>query len=391
MGVFCGGISGRGCANDTVLVLYPRHGSSCWMWERQHAGILRYARALDWRVRFASLDGGRRDVQNLVAACRPIGIVSRLSMPLPRSVVGGLPVVLFDCNPGGARLRVIRHDAEVTAHLAAVELFSLFRRHFAYAAFPGNPPWCAARARAFRREVRVRHGHFCGAFRPTCLNEPQICREIEPWLRRLPKPCAVFAANDLVAENVIRAAANAGLDVPGDIAVVGVDDDPVRCERSVPSISSVIPDWEGGAFLAMESLSCRLRGRVRQQGETFRPLGLMRRGSTDCRVTRGRGLVTKAVERIREQATQGLTASDVVASMGCSRRLAEIRFREVRGCSILEEIRRVRFETARAMLLRENCYLETVARACGWKSVARFCNDFRKATGFTPSAWRRRG
>lgn len=62
-------------------------------------------------------------------------------------------------------------------------------------------------------------------------------------LRLDPRPTAVFAANDLMALGVLREAARAGLTVPDDVAVVGVDDitaaalvDPALTTVHIPAI-----------------------------------------------------------------------------------------------------------------------------------------------------------
>ena len=376
-----------------VLVLMPAKGVRNWIWNRQCAGVSRFARARGWEARFEKIraDVTMAEIGKLVESTDPVGVVSRLPQALPKAVSGGRPVVYFDCEVPGLGRRTLRHDVVRTVHLAARELFSLPLRDFAFAAFPGGHEWCRAREKTFAQEVRARHGRLHPSLRPSVLREPLIRREIGKWLKVLPRPCGVFAANDLVAENVIRVCRKAGLRVPEDIAVVGVDDDPVRCPRSVPTITSVMPDWEGGAFLAMDSLARAVRRKAGPRGMEFRPLGLVRRGSTACEATRGVADIAKAIDTIRARATEGLTAGEVVSGMRCSRRLAEMRFREVTGSSILEEIRRVRLETAKAMLLRESFFLETVAQSCGWKSVSTFCHDFKRATGFTPDVWRRRG
>ena len=87
---------------------------------------------------------------------------------------------------------------------------------------------------------------------------------------------------------------------------------------------------------------------------------------------------------------EGLKARDVVEIMGCSRRLAELRFREVTGKSILEEIRRVRYENARLLLSQADVPMDVVANRSGWASLPSFCREFKELTGLTPAEWRRK-
>jgi DNA-binding LacI/PurR family transcriptional regulator len=70
-------------------------------------------------------------------------------------------------------------------------------------------------------------------------------------------PDAVFCFNDTLALGVLRALADRGLDVPGDVAVIGVDD--VEDGRySVPVLSTIAPDKEGIALAAVRMLAERL-------------------------------------------------------------------------------------------------------------------------------------
>jgi len=66
-------------------------------------------------------------------------------------------------------------------------------------------------------------------------------------LARPERPTAVFAANDSMAIGALRAFREAGLDVPGDVALAGFDDIPVA-EYVTPALTSVhVPILEMGA------------------------------------------------------------------------------------------------------------------------------------------------
>ena len=96
-----------------------------------------------------------------------------------------------------------------------------------------------------------------------------------------------------------------------------------------------------------------------------------------------------AVERIRREACDGLTARDVTNDFDCSRRMAEIRFRKVIGRSILQEIRHVRLETAQRLLRNPRLGMGFIANSCGYSSSEVFAIFFRAETGLSPSEWRR--
>jgi DNA-binding LacI/PurR family transcriptional regulator len=72
-------------------------------------------------------------------------------------------------------------------------------------------------------------------------------------------PDAVFCFNDQLALGAIRVAHEAGLRVPGDVAVVGFDD--IEDGRySCPSLTTIAPDKWAIAVRALECLAERLDG-----------------------------------------------------------------------------------------------------------------------------------
>ncbi|MGW0215722.1 LacI family DNA-binding transcriptional regulator [Micromonospora chokoriensis] len=73
------------------------------------------------------------------------------------------------------------------------------------------------------------------------------------------RPDAVFCFNDTLALGALRALHEAGLRVPEDVAVAGFDD--IEDGRfSIPTLSTVAPDKERIAHLAVELLANRLDG-----------------------------------------------------------------------------------------------------------------------------------
>jgi DNA-binding LacI/PurR family transcriptional regulator len=72
-------------------------------------------------------------------------------------------------------------------------------------------------------------------------------------------PDAIFCFNDEIALGALRALHEAGLSVPGDVAVIGIDD--IEEGRfSLPLLSSISPDKERIARLAVGFLVERIRG-----------------------------------------------------------------------------------------------------------------------------------
>ncbi|MFF9043834.1 LacI family DNA-binding transcriptional regulator [Streptomyces parvulus] len=72
------------------------------------------------------------------------------------------------------------------------------------------------------------------------------------------RPDAVFCFSDLLAVGAQRALHEAGLDIPGDVAVAGIDGSE-EARYSTPSLTSVVPDKAAIASLAVKCLAARIR------------------------------------------------------------------------------------------------------------------------------------
>ena len=193
----------------------------------------------------------------------------------------------------------------------------------------------------------------------------------------------------MLARIVVKACDIAGLSVPQDMAVVGVDNNLHFCENESISISSITLNSFGMGYRAAELIDRCIHGKGRN-GQIVAVGGneLLRRASTR-RFQKADARVTRAVEYIRKSACDGITPADVVREMGCSRRLADLRFREVVEHSILDEIHSVKIDRVKS-LLRDSCrQCAALPDMCGYSSLADLCRDFKRRTGKTLREWRK--
>lgn len=382
------------CETEGVVLALHKFRSD--VWNAQYAGLCRYCRPLRWSVYdcYFSRTPDFDHVRKLLRVKNVVGIVTSLPISLPEDIRSMLPVVCFDCEESGLMegCPYIAHDADYTARLAARELAALPLRNFAYAHAPCRLYWNIARRESFEREILSRGGIVLPAFPLLDIcDRRKLISMLTRWVFALPKPCGVFAANDEMAMHVISVCRKKGFRVPGDVAVIGVDDNRSICTSTTPTLSSIAPDWEAGAFMAASTLDRMQKAKPVSMRETFRPMGVIGRGSTARLSETVNGRVVDAVDLIRAQACLGLKACDVLKMMKSSRRLAELRFREVTGKSILEEIRRVRIENAKLLLSRTEMPISVVANNSGWASLPSFCREFKEITGLTPLDWRKKG
>ena len=116
---------------------------------------------------------------------------------------------------------------------------------------------------------------------PTLLTVPDLTlaagREAVAHLE--PDVDALLAVTDTVALGALRGLADAGRSVPGDVRVVGFDD-LEEAAFSVPSLTSVRPDHEGMASLAVELLIRRIEGHPPPAASTVATFDLVTRESS---------------------------------------------------------------------------------------------------------------
>ena len=300
---------------------------------------------------------------------------------------GKLPVVFLDCPPMAGAVRV-RSDGRAVGECAARELLALGFPRYAYIPWIKPLDWSRERGDVFLSCVRM-NGHPTLPFDWKGANgEDAMRRVLSDWIAAAPRPLAIFAANDYIASLVVTCANRAHLRVPEELAVLGVDDDVRVCTCSQPTISSIHMDFERAGWSAAMLLDQMMRqpGKA-PAGVTFGVARVSRRESTKVQLRRDKS-VDGALSLIRRAALDGITAADVIAQSGFSRRLLEMRFREATGHSILQEIRSVRISCAKRLLEYTSASLPEIARQCGYQSVVTFRTAFITEVGQAPRTYR---
>ena len=210
------------------------------------------------------------------------------------------------------------------------------------------------------------------------------------WLRDIPKPAAIVAAADATADDVIRISESCGISVPRDVAVLGIDDNPVFCRHSEPNISSVHFDGRRAGRLAAQALAEMMDGNPPPQRADLRYscTPIAKRGSTAATPSIGE-IVQKALDYIDANACSGATLDDVVRHCCYSRTLVTMRFRQMTGKSVVQAIRDRKLEEAKRLLRETTLPAEEIATLCGYESASTLSRAFSRETGQTIGSWRR--
>lgn len=213
-------------------------------------------------------------------------------------------------------------------------------------------------------------------------------KRLERWLAGLEKPVAVFCAHDLVALELARACGDLGICVPEEVAILGVDNDPLLCDFTNPTISSIDPNpFEIGRQAA--SALVRWIDDPARKPEDARPepAGISERMSTRVYLYPEPWL-TDALVYIRRNVARNINASEVIRHLKLSHTTVEKAFRARLGTSVRQEIAKVRIEEAKRLLENTTLPLADVCSLSGFSSKAYFTAAFGRATGTTPLVWR---
>ena len=192
----------------------------------------------------------------------------------------GVPVVVIDPHAGSADLPSVESDNLAGGLLATRHLIELGHRRIAFMA--GRPDLESSRLReaGFRQALSeagievdpslVRMSDY----RRDAAHQPAI-----ELLSRPDRPTAVFAGNDLSAIGTMEAAQEMGLDVPGDVSVIGFDDIP-EAARTTPALSTVRQPIQQMGSAAVELLIALMDGRIPETTHVRLPTSLVIRGTT---------------------------------------------------------------------------------------------------------------
>ena len=212
--------------------------------------------------------------------------------------------------------------------------------------------------------------------------------ELGRWIEKLPKPAAVFGANDLFASEVITVCERLGLKVPQQVSVIGCDNDPLIFANTRPALTSLQLPFRELGYRAAATLGLLLKGR-KPPRDTVRVSGtrLFERGSSAA-VPPATLLVEKAREYIVAHACAGIRTSDVIEHCGVSRSLLDLRFRQIAGKSVFEDILDVRLSEVKRLLAETDLRIGQIGHDCGFNDPDNLKRLFKKRFGMSMRDYR---
>jgi LacI family transcriptional regulator len=324
------------------------------------------------------------------------GVISRATTEVLVAACArkGVPLVdMDDCAPFPG-VPKFRPDNVAVGHMAAEDLYERGYRHLYFCGYE-NQAWSGERCDGFFEAVQLlgmEAGEFLsthGGATMTPTENATAVTKIAAWLRTLPRPAGIMAAHDLRGRQVLAAAQRAGLRVPDDLAVIGVNNEELRCELSVPSLSSVATDAFRAGYLAAEALARDMRGERGVACDVrVEPLKVVTRRSTDNLAIADRPICT-ALTILREQACAGLTVAELMRQAHISRSRLERGFRHYLGRSPQAEIRRIQVARIKQLLVETDLPLKDIASRTGFEHVEYLSVVFKREVGESPGRFRK--
>jgi LacI family transcriptional regulator len=198
----------------------------------------------------------------------------------------------------------------------------------------------------------------------------------------------IYTRHDLRGRLIVDYLTRKGVDIPGRVGVLGCFDcvDAKLCD---PPLSSVmLRDTEIGSR-GMAMLEKLMNGEtLKQRHEQIPPRGVRVRGST-LGQSKGQIEILRARSIIRDRAKEGITVDLLVDELDMSRSTFEKYFIALTGHSPAQEIRQVRTDWARELLLTTDLPMTQLAPLIGFKDRRAFIVFFKREVGMTPAAFRK--
>jgi len=322
------------------------------------------------------------------------GIISRTvrKADLRRLQSTGLPMIELYAD-SSLDIPCVYVDSGAITEMAVEHFLERGLRNMAFFCNDRNH-WIDERRESFVTELE-RRGLVCAVFAASSERQKDWSQQVERrevtcWLRSLPKPCGIFCASDLYAARIMNICRSVGIAVPEQIAVLGVDNDPVLCSVCFPPLSSIDLGCPRIGYEAASMLDRLMSGKNCRKNKKFlMPERLVARQSTDVLNVDDPDLA-KAIQYIRQHACMGLRVAEVATALGFSRRALEKQMQRFVQRTPKEEIMRLRMERARMLLQQTDMSVEQICRKSGFASFKYFARAFRREIGLTPREYRKR-
>ena len=286
----------------------------------------------------------------------------------------------------------VNRNQENVGTTAAEYFLARGYQNFAFVGTPSSRSarWCEKRLNGFRSRLQ-REGLDCSTF---SASTPEISSdfdresaELTDWLKSLKPQTALYSAWDRRALQVMGLCLDAGISVPGSIAILGTDNDEVLCESVSPSLSSISLDGRNAGMLCAQLLDRHMRRRkVEPLIDLAFPRVVTRQSTDEMQVPDP--FLAKALAIVRKDLSTTHTVAELAAAVGVSKRTLEMKSNLVLGTTLKTEIDRIRLNEAVRLISNTALSIQSIAEKCGFCCASHLNTRFKTIFGHNPSVFR---
>lgn len=296
-----------------------------------------------------------------------------------------IPIVLQNNRERSDIYSNLTGDYVGTGHLAAQYFKKKLFVNYAFFGVRGII-WSEERCSGFREIVATKGNRF-SSFEV----EPQETfdrAKVISWLEALPKPVALFCCDDAHALYITETCKMAGLKIPEEISLLGVDDDDLLCGISDPPISSVELDVERGGYETCALLHRQiLEGSRKPFNVVINPIKVVQRESSRLYNIKDPN-VSRIVDFIDSNYSSDIDIDKILGLVPLSRRSIETKFRKETGTTIYQYILHNRVERFAHLLLTTDRPAFEIADEVGFGDNGNYSRVFKKFKGCSPQEYR---
>ena len=382
------GMRKQGQTKNVLIVLWLAGSAG----RKQMTGILNYVKkGHSWSIQLITDPAEFNEAALHKAEANGIdGIIGHVGPAAAAALAeSSIPTVLIDFPPPSLITRkesiAILLDPDEEIGRCGADYFLKLGNFASFGFIPdaANRGWSRLRERGFKHRLEGKNID-CRVFNPS---SGSLC----DWLKGLPKPAAVMVAYDILAKETLEECRKAHLEVPRQIALLGVDNDEIVCDYSTPSLSSVKIDHEAFGHEAAKILTALMSARRKTElKRVYMPVGSVVERESTAPIPPATHIVRRIREYIATHAAEKISVTDIVQHLGnISRRMADRRFHEATGGSIRRAIEDARLEMVKRRLLTSNLNISKISRLCGYPNVQRLKYVFKSRVGMSMREYRK--
>lgn len=307
-----------------------------------------------------------------------------------------LPTVDFSCRRMELPFARVAIDDAASARLVTDHFLTRGLKNFMYYSAQDN--WAFEKRGEIFGEILKQAGHACNwirwhksqAFSTGHTQWKDKRRWLAVELKKAPKPVGLYAATDDHALEIIEVCETAGISVPGEVCVVGMDNSLLAVDSMRTPISSVDQNFVMQGYRGAELLDQVMQGKPQPSKPILLPpTGLIVRKSSDLVAVSHPG-VARSLRFMWDHCHEPIGVNDMARAASMSLRNFHQAFVDNIGRSPGQELQHIRIERAKKMLSDYNTKMEVIAKMCGYESANSFWVAFKRLMGMSPKQYQKK-